>query len=413
MKALLVIAQCDPDDIGESQWGYRIAAGMAQRADATLLTMAKPGREGVAARAIPQARVIEYREPPLRRFNERLAAVAKPTHYCFHHFARKTIVRLCREERFDIVHCCTPASPRYPAPVAVVPTGTAVLVGPYSGGLRTPPAFREEARQMPLLTRLRSLDAARFRHDPMLRAGFARADLTLAAAPYVQESLRDLPIRRTELFMPIGVGSLPELSDVRCGRSPDGPFRLLFIGRLIRTKGAIFAIRALAKLTDIGAVELDIIGDGDDRRACEKAASDLGPGAVVRFHGHLAHSDAMRFFHSADAFIFPSFREPAGNVVLEAMSYATPLVILDYGGPGALMPRSAGIAISLTTPEDVPAQLANAIRTLARDPELRRRMGAAGRTAIQEEFLWPKKLDRLGAYYDLAIDLHASRAVGV
>ncbi len=412
MKALLVIAQCDPDDIGESQWGYRIAAGMAQRTDATLLTMAKPGREGVAARAIPQARVIEYREPPLRRFNERLAAVAKPTHYCFHHFARKAIARLCSEDRFDIVHCCTPASPRYPAPVAGVPSGTAVLVGPYSGGLRTPPTFRDEARRLPLLTRLRSLDAARFRHDPMLRAGFARADLTLAAAPYVQHSLHDLPIRRTELFMPIGVGEMPELGADR-GDAPGGPFRLLFIGRLIRTKGAIFAIRALSLLSDIGPVELDIIGDGDDRRACEEAAGELGPNTIVRFHGHLPHGEAMSYFRSANAFVFPSFREPAGNVVLEAMSYSTPLIILNYGGPGALMPNSAGIAVPLQSPQRLPAQLAEAIRTLAQDSALRRRMGAAGRATIESDFLWPKKLDRLGALYDLAIELHASRQVRI
>lgn len=229
----------------------------------------------------------------------------------------------------------------------------------------------------------------------------------LAAAPYVLEEMRDAPLRHTALFMPIGVATLPEIAP----KTPaaNGTVRLLFIGRLIRTKGAVFAIRALEHLADLGRVEFDVIGDGEDRQACEKAAQSLGPHATVRFHGKLPNARAMEFFRTADMFVFPSFREPAGNVALESMSHATPMIILDYGGPSAIMPRDAGIALPLVQPSDLSERLAGAIRTLALDPGQRERMGIAGRKAISTEFLWTTKLERLEQHYRSALELARAR----
>ena len=51
------------------------------------------------------------------------------------------------------------------------------------------------------------------------------------------------------------------------------------------------------------------------------------------------------FYRAADVFVFPSYREPGGNVVFEAMSFGLPLVVGDRGGPGSAVDERSGIRV--------------------------------------------------------------------
>ena len=59
------------------------------------------------------------------------------------------------------------------------------------------------------------------------------------------------------------------------------------MGRIVRTKGLRDVIRALDSLRDLDVV-LDVLGDGNDREACEELAAQLGLTDRVRFHGSRA-----------------------------------------------------------------------------------------------------------------------------
>jgi glycosyltransferase involved in cell wall biosynthesis len=170
--------------------------------------------------------------------------------------------------------------------------------------------------------------------------------------------------------------------------------RLLFTGRVIRTKGTRDAISALGLARDLPVV-LDIVGDGFDRAACEKLAAELGLTDRVRFHGRVPRDQVDDFYQAADIFVFPSYREPGGSVVFEAMSHGLPLIVSDRGGPGHMADESCGIRLHPVTTGQYATDLAAAITRLVRDPALRRTLGAGARDRAQRIALWDSKVTRL------------------
>lgn len=395
MKKLLMVAPaCDGDDVGESWLAFQWASLLSTRFDLTLLTTYKRGHTPASAQ-LPGARVIEWGEPPLVWRFERLNSLLQPAYVPFYVRARRWVRnRLADGERFDLAHQVVPVALRYPSPVAGL--GIPLVIGPVGGSLESPSAFVAEEGGTPWYQRLRRFDSLRLRHDPLLRRSFESADCVLGIAPYVGELLGDLSLRRFETLSDVALHTVGPATD-RSSRT--GPVRLLFVGRIIRTKGVIDAIRAMDRLRDL-AVVLDVVGDGADRSACEDTVRELGLTDRVTFHGGVPRRVVDEFYRRADVFVFPSYREPGGSVVLEAMAFGLPLIVCDRGGPGANTDTSCAFRLPAVTPEQLAADCATAVRTLVVNPDLRRRMGRAARSHAEGSHLWQHRLDRVSAIYE-------------
>ncbi|MGH3070413.1 MAG: glycosyltransferase [Streptosporangiaceae bacterium] len=392
-KLLLIAPTCDGDDIGEAWVGYQWARLLASRHQVTLLTYHKRGSRP-AADQLPGARVIEWAEPPGLGRAERLNSMLKPGYVPFYFRARRWIRQaLAHGERFDLAHQPVPVAMRYPCPAAGL--GIPYLIGPVGGSLQSPPAFAAEEGTAPWYVGLRRLDALRIRFDPSLRRTYEQASCVLGIAPYVKDFLSGTPVKRFEVMSETGIDQVADPVD-RTGR-PGGPLRLLFVGRLVRTKGARDAIRAVSLIREVPVV-LDIVGDGPDQAACRALTAELGVADRVRFHGRLTREQVTGFYRAADVFVFPSYREPGGNVVFEAMAHGLPLVVSDIGGPGNVVDESCGIRVHPVTPPEYAQDLAGAITRLA-GPGLRGRLGEGARARVAEVALWDSKVRHLEAIY--------------
>lgn len=283
---------------------------------------------------------------------------------------------------------------RYPSPAAG--TGLPLVIGPVGGGLSSPPGFDADDGTSPWYVRLRGLDRWRLEHDPLLRRTYSDAACVLGIAPYVEDQLHAVPIKRFQVMSETALERLPEIVD---RRSHQPPVRLLYVGRLVRTKGARDIIRAIAPLTDV-PLHLDIVGDGPDRAACETLVSELGLEFRITFRGALPRLEVDRYYSDADVFVFPSYREPGGNVVPEAMGFGLPLIVSDRGGPGSAADDTCAIRLSVSSPQALVTDLSIAIRTLAGDPALRDRMGERARLRVTEHGLWDSKMNEIDAIYD-------------
>jgi glycosyltransferase involved in cell wall biosynthesis len=280
-----------------------------------------------------------------------------------------------------------------------------MVIGPVGGGLTSPTAFAAEEGTEPLFMRLRRLDRLRLAHDPLLRRTYEEAACVLAVAPYVLEHLAHLSIRRFAMMSETGLEVLPPSIDRR-GRT--GPVKALFVGRLVRTKGARDAIRAMALCADL-PLTLDIVGDGPDRAACEALAERVGVAGRVAFHGRLPRAVVDQRYAAADLFVFPSYREPSGNVVFEAMGHGLPLIVCDRGGPGAAVDPKCAIRLPVTTPEALARDVAAAMRRLVTDETLRLTMGRAARRHVERTALWPAKIARMNALFEQLAALPSPR----
>ena len=114
-----------------------------------------------------------------------------------------------------------------------------------------------------------------------------------------------------------------------------------------------------------------------------------------------SHASVSRaFIGQADILVFPSYREPGGNVVFESMGYGVPLVVSDLGGPGSFVDDTCAIRVHPENPDQYANDLAAAITRLVDDPGLRAQMGVAARKRVAETGLWDRKVEHLEALYD-------------
>jgi len=207
-------------------------------------------------------------------------------------------------------------------------------------------------------------------------------------APYVAEILRPLQPRA---FVPISDTGVERLPDAVDRSAHHGTVHLLYVGRLVRTKGARDAIRAMSLLRDL-PVTLDIVGDGFDRSACESLVGELVLESRITFHGRLPRADIDDIYRTADIFVFPSYREPGGHVVAEAMGFGLPLIVSDRGGPGYIVDETCGIRVTPVEPEQYSRDIAAAVRTLVIDPVRRQELGHQARKRIGEIAVWDSKV---------------------
>ena len=401
LNLVLLAPYVNRDDVGECWSTYQWVAGLSRQHDVTLLCQRRRDQSPIAP-TLPETNVIEWQDPPLLRRFERLDSMAKPGLVPYMIRARRWLKRRNNQGRpVDLVHQLSPLAMRYPSPA--LRTGIPYVIGPLAGSLPTPGGFEREMSRGPWYMRLRSLDRLRFANDPLLRASYANAECVIGVAPYVREQLRDIELKRFEIASETGVLDL-QMPSVR---SDTGALRLLFVGRVVRSKGLRDLIRGLKLAVDVNAV-LDVVGEGNDMAACVTEARSLGD--RVKFHGKLPRADLARFYASADVFVFPSFREPSGNVVLEAMSHGLPLVVADNGGPGFAVDDSCGIRVPVASPEQFAHQIAEAIRKM-RDPQLRKRLGDASYAKTVQRFHWGTKIAWMCSLYESILDEMRTRSL--
>jgi glycosyltransferase involved in cell wall biosynthesis len=171
-------------------------------------------------------------------------------------------------------------------------------------------------------------------------------------------------------------------------------------GTLIPIKGFHLSLRAIALLLERqNEIKFLIAGDGPFKDYLKSLAKSLKIEEKVDFLGNRQRSEVLKLMNESDIFLFPSF-EGGGMVVLEAMSAGLPVVCLDYGGPGEMVTEECGIKIKPITPEQTINDLADALLKLANDPELRRKMGEAGRRHVMEQYTWEKKGEFIKKVYE-------------
>jgi glycosyltransferase involved in cell wall biosynthesis len=144
--------------------------------------------------------------------------------------------------------------------------------------------------------------------------------------------------------------------------------------RLVPIKGIEFLIRAFAKLQDeFPQARLEIAGVGPELPRLEREVARLNARDRIVFLGWQAN--VAQTMARWDLLAMPSLEEGLGLAVLEAMAAGLPVVASEVGGLSEVVKHGeTGWLVAAGEPE----ALANAIRSLLLDPELRTRMGAAG-----------------------------------
>jgi glycosyltransferase involved in cell wall biosynthesis len=391
LSILMVAHGCDGTDVGESWSSFQWASRISDRHCVTLLTQRKRDRKSCREQ-LPKVKVIEWDDLPILGKFERFNSMLKPGYFSFFMRARRWIrASLNAGQHFDLAHQVSPIAPRYPSPL--VGSGIPFIIGPLAGGLRTPGPLAESCGRLPWYTRLRNTDKARMQFDPLLRDTYRNANRIIGVAPYVREMLPDVAEDRFLIASETGV---KEIATLPKQIPTDSPIRLLFVGRIVRNKGVREAIKAFKQLKNKERYEFHIVGKGEDLQACR----DLAQEAPIIFHGQVSRARVNTLYKKGHVFVFPSYREPSGNVILEALSHGLPCIVCDNGGPGYVVTDACGVRVPSSKPSDYIRNIADAIHKLTASSTHYESTSANALKRAQSWGHWNKKIEWINKVYD-------------
>jgi glycosyltransferase involved in cell wall biosynthesis len=105
--------------------------------------------------------------------------------------------------------------------------------------------------------------------------------------------------------------------------------RILFLGRLDYEKHIHNLLQAVAKLPSELNTQVEIVGDGGERKALEQLAGQLGIAKQVKFLGHISEEELPKAYERATLFAMPSIAELQSIATMEAMASGRPVVAAD------------------------------------------------------------------------------------
>jgi glycosyltransferase involved in cell wall biosynthesis len=188
---------------------------------------------------------------------------------------------------------------------------------------------------------------------------------------------------------------LAQLPDKGQARAELGlPADLILVGTIARldpVKRLDVLLRATASLPEVHVL---VIGDGPERAQLVALSERSDLTGRVHLVGH--QEDVWPWLRAIDVFVLSSDWEGMSNALLEAMGAGLPVVATAVGGtPDVVVDGTTGLLV----PSRDPSALAQALATMARDRDLRHRMGQAGRERVRQCFSLQRMVEQTQTLY--------------
>lgn len=290
--------------------------------------------------------------------------------------------------RFDVIHHVTMNDYRIPSELYKA-KGAKVIWGPMGGAQVTPRPLKVYEKNQ-LVASFREFVNKSCSWNPFYKKALRSYYKIYCINNETQKQIsrivgKDVPLM-PELALRDEYKNLP----IRKGKNDI--LKIVFVGRLIGKKGIAFLVDALSLMPTDMDWELLIFGDGDDRALIEKQISDSGIGKNVKLMGNRPLNQIAEAYQQADVFVLPSLRETSGNVLLEAMAYAVPIVAFDTSFCRLLKEVDCGVFINTDQAlEGIKEDWRKAIVTLGQDKELAKQMGLNGYKYVNSKLTWDEK----------------------
>ena len=230
---------------------------------------------------------------------------------------------------------------------------------------------------------------------PFMKLIYRRADAIVVYGAHVKRYLEALGIEPAKIFLaPQTVqnrqfsADVPqaEVDDLRRRLGLDSAPVIVCVGRLVPEKGHAYLVSAFQQLLRRTTASLLLIGDGPLRDSIQRQCDAADISARVHFIEHVPNTELARYYALASAMVLPSistptFREPWGLVVNEAMNSGLPVIATDAVGAAAGGLVLAGVT-GAVVPERNADALAHAMVDIVSNPALRASMSQASRERV-------------------------------
>ena len=310
---------------------------------------------------------------------------------------RSLLLRLRETEQFDLIHQLNPVFTG--VSLSLIGSGLPLVLGTYVGRWPDDPnaLTARGGWSGRVLGQVRTWIAA---------AQQQRADALVLTTPAAWNRLPDPDAVRqrihvvphgldTELFSPAPHWNTEE----SLGAEQTRP-SILFLANVVKRKGIFTLVEGFpAVLKEVPNCRLVIAGGGPDLPQVEELVARLGCAGQVDFLGHQERDQTPELYRKCSVYCLPSFGEPYGTTVVEAMGCGKALVVTNLGALPHLVHEHGGLRVEAGDP----AALAAALIWLLRHPKERAAMGRYNREFVQENMPWDSVAQQLERVYEAAL----------
>ena len=179
-----------------------------------------------------------------------------------------------------------------------------------------------------------------------------------------------------------------------------------FLSRFVPSKGLLDLVDIGVGLADQDSrVRFLLVGDGPLRSRVERETRRAGLADRFQLVGFQPWPKTPAYLNAMDVFAFPSQSEGFGMALLEAMACGLPAVTTDQSGTQDVV-HDGDTALAARSLDE----LRMGLQRLLADPELRRRMSNAARSAVEHSQGWPAVARRTAGVYRKTITVHREAA---
>lgn len=391
MKVLISAYSCEPGRGSEPGVGWNVAKEIAKYHQVWVLTRPDESKEAIEAQLArnpdPNLNFVYFTLPFWQDSMSGGQSGAMQLHYYLWQIQAYFVARrLHREIAFDLAHHVTFVRYSCPSFISLLPIP--FLWGPVGGGETAPrPFWRDFSFRAKVYETARLLWRWIGEHDPFVRLTIKNSAVIRATTKDTVERLHKLGAKRIEIAPESGIPTA-EINTLAQYKLPQGkPMRFISMGRLLHWKGFHLGMRAFAE-AQLPDAEYWVCGDGAEKATLVALVEELGISRQVKFWGRLPREETLNKLSQCHVLVHPSLHDSGGWVCIEAMAAGRPVICLDLGGPGTQVTELTGCKIPAITPEQAVTEMAEAMKLLATNPQMREKMGKQGQQLVSANYTW-------------------------
>lgn len=180
----------------------------------------------------------------------------------------------------------------------------------------------------------------------------------------------------------------------------EGSLYAVCIGRLMFGKGYMYALQGFHSfLKNGGNGKLAFFGIGAEEKKLKAYVAKFGLENSIVFHGFVSNDTVHEELLKAHVLLHPSFREGGSWSIIEAMSYATPVISLDLSGPKDMLTSKSGIKIKANSPKQVISDIEKGLKRLYTDNGYFEVLSKNAYLRVKNDYSWEERARELKKIY--------------
>jgi glycosyltransferase involved in cell wall biosynthesis len=402
-RVLVIAYACEPNASSEPAVGWHFVREIANFARLTVITRTN-NREAIGAALAQESTAMRervtwvYTEGPVwaKRLKKRLFYGIQWYYALWQRRALTEARRLVKVTHFDFVHHLTfgvvwlaPTAARLPLPL---------LWGPIGGGMDAPRALLADESWLSHINEwaYRALSMWWVRFSPMAKRARERALIILFRTRSGERAFPATPHTLRRIICETAAPAPP------CLRNYTRPnaLRALCVGRLLYSKGVIFALRGFHEFVRQGGEgTLTFLGSGPELNRLRDYVDRNSLDNLIFLRGQVSREEVQALMRESDVLIHPSFREGGSWAVLEAMCNGLVPICMRVGGLADMVDDSSGIFVRGNNPDMLTLDIGNALARLWNDPELMCRLSAGAQARVADEYNWGRRGQQIREVY--------------